>query len=359
MKTLSKLTALLVVTILIACTSSTSVDAGYSNISDNSADAVTQKSSLSVGFTIFKRSLFEERNNPTPTDKYVKALTRSSLDALDDKSVYLVKLGHSSVLMKVYGKYWLLDPMFSERASPVSFAGPKRFEAAAIGLDDLPKIDKVFISHNHYDHLDNDTIEFLANDNTLFYVPAGVDENLISMGVAQTNIKTFIWWQESELNNTSHNFKIAFTPSQHFSGRTLWDRNDTLWGSWVFLLEDFKLYFSGDTGYFDGFKTIGEKYGPFDVSLMENGAYDQNWQTVHMFPAQTVQAHQDLNAKVLIPIHNSTFDLAFHDWDDPLKQILKISQEKKITLSTPMFGEIVDLKSPIVTERWWVGNGND
>ncbi|XPF95241.1 MBL fold metallo-hydrolase [Colwellia sp. RE-S-Sl-9] len=362
MKTLSKFIAIFTfIIIIIACSSSTSVDAVYKNINHGSnknvEDDAANRSSLLVGLAIFKRSLFEDRNNPMPSDNYVKPLTRAKLDALDSKSVYIVKLGHSSILMKVYGSYWLIDPMFSERASPVSFVGPKRFEAAAISLEDLPKIDKVFISHNHYDHLDNDTIKFLSNDYTFFYVPKGVDENLISMGVSKANIKSLAWWQEVEFTSNEENkgrkFTIAFTPSQHFSGRTLWDRNATLWGSWVFLLDEYKLYFSGDTGYFDGFKMIGDKYGPFDVSFMENGAYDEFWKKIHMFPAQTVQAHQDLNANVLIPIHNSTFDLAFHDWDDPLNQILKTSQEKQVTLSTPRFGEIIDLKNPIFTERWW------
>ncbi len=361
MKKLSTIVGLLAFIILIACSSSNQADSAYANATQNSneisGDDSTNRSSLSVGLSIFKRSLIQDRNNAVPNDKYVQPLKRAQLDALGNESVYVVKLGHSSILMKVYGKYWLIDPMFSERASPVSFVGPKRFEAAAISIEDLPKVDKVFISHNHYDHLDNDTIEFLSNDTTLFYVPEGVDENLASMGVSKANIQTFVWWQEVDfIDNSDYNnreFTVAFTPSQHFSGRTLWDKNDTLWGSWVFLLDEYKLYFSGDTGYFDGFKIIGEKYGPFDVSFMENGAYDDLWKTIHMFPAQTVQAHQDLKAKVLIPIHNSTFDLAFHEWDEPLNEILKISQEKKVTLSTPRFGEIIDLKKPIFTEHWW------
>ena len=356
MKKMSILIAVLAVVILIACTTSTSVDAVYSNSRERAEDPTANRSALTSGISILKRSLFQEREGTTPDKKFVKALTRAELDALDATSVYLVKLGHSSILMKVYGKYWLIDPMFSERASPVSFIGPKRFEPVAIALEDLPQVEKVFISHNHYDHLDNDTINFLAtaNSNTQFYVPEGVDENLISMGVAEANVNALSWWQEIEFTDEASSFTVAFTPSNHFSGRTLWDKNDTLWGSWVFLLGEYKVYFSGDSGYFDGFKAIGDKYGPFDVSLMENGAYNELWKTIHMFPAETVQAHQDLNAKVLIPIHNSTFSLAFHDWDEPLNQILKISQEKQVMLSTPRFGEVIDLKSPLSIEHWWM-----
>ena len=359
MKTFGKIFAVFWLLFLIACSSSSKVDAGYSNAIDSSpTSAENKRSGFEIWLTILKRSLFEERKNPKPNFKFVQPLLKADLDALDDKSVYLVKLGHSSILMKVYGKYWLIDPMFSERASPVSFAGPKRFEAPAISLEHLPEIEKVFISHNHYDHLDNNTIEYLTNGVTQFYVPAGVDENLISMGVAKANIKTFNWWQEvvfkGDKGNNNTEFTVAFTPTQHFSGRTLWDRNKTLWGSWVFLLDEYKIYFSGDTGYFDGFKAIGEKYGPFDVSLIENGAYDSNWKTMHLFPNKTVQAHLDVNARVLIPIHNSTFDLAFHDWDDPLNQVLKFSKEHKVMLSTPKFGEIIDLKQPVVLNRWWL-----
>jgi len=303
--------------------------------------------SFSTILTIFKRAMFENRSNIKPDVALVQALEKEALAALDDEGLYLIKLGHSSLLLKVYGEYWLIDPVFGERASPVSFAGPKRFEPPAISLQDLPAIDKVFLSHNHYDHLDKGSIEFLARRAALFLVPLGVDQQIMDMGVPAQRIQTFNWWDEQPFAKA----KVVFTPTQHFSGRTPWDSNETLWGSWTLLFAEVKVFFSGDSGYFGGFKEIGEKYGPFDITLMENGAYDKNWPAVHMFPEQTVQAHIDLQGKVLIPIHNSTFDLAFHPWDEPLNEVRRISQQKGVSLRLPAFGEIVDLRKPIIADN--------
>jgi L-ascorbate metabolism protein UlaG (beta-lactamase superfamily) len=303
--------------------------------------------SFSTILTIFKRSLFEKRDNIKPEIALVQALDKEALTALDDGGLYLIKLGHSSLLLKVYGEYWLIDPVFGERASPLSFAGPKRFEPPAISLEDLPPIDKVLLSHNHYDHLDKGSIEFLATRAAMFLVPLGVDQQIMEMGVPAQRIQTFNWWDEQQFAKA----KVVFTPTQHFSGRTPWDSNETLWGSWTLLFADLKVFFSGDSGYFGGFKEIGERYGPFDITLMENGAYDENWPAVHMFPEQTVQAHLDLQGRIMIPIHNSTFDLAFHPWDEPLNEVRRISQEKGVSLSLPAFGEIVDLHQSTSTDK--------
>ncbi|MBU3023879.1 MBL fold metallo-hydrolase [Aestuariibacter sp. A3R04] len=279
----------------------------------------------------------------------VVELNRSVLAALANDTIHVVKLGHSSVLMKVHGEYWLFDPVFCQRASPFSFVGPKRFHPSPISVDALPDIDKVFISHNHYDHLDKKAIKALAAKTARFYVPLGVDNSLVEWGVGHDRIASFDWWQE-EITSVG---MVAFTPSRHFSGRGLTDANTTLWGSWVVKASSGAVYFSGDSGYFDGFTTIGERYGPFDVTLIETGAYDKDWPDIHMLPEESVKAHIDLQGKVMIPVHNGTFDLAFHSWYEPMERAVASAQKSGVALSTPVFGDIVSLASPMREKRWW------
>ncbi len=279
----------------------------------------------------------------------MEPLTREKLEALPDDDLYLVKLGHSSMLLKFSGKYWLLDPVFSLRASPVSFAGPERFQPTPIKLADLPPIEKVLISHDHYDHLDKVVITYLAAAGAEFLVPMGVDRKLQKWGVDKAKVLSFDWWQELQAGAAN----VAFTPAQHFSGRGITDRNKTLWGSWVIKTPRYNLFFSGDSGYFDGFRQIGERYGPFDLTFMENGAYNADWPDNHMLPIETVQAHLDLRGKVLMPVHNTTFDLSFHTWYDPLQRITAEALKQQVTLTTPYYGQIVTPADPPVTEAWW------
>ncbi|SBS32644.1 metal-dependent hydrolase [Marinomonas aquimarina] len=280
----------------------------------------------------------------------VQSLSRKQLDALPHNDVFIVKLGHSSLLIKHYGEYWLIDPVFSEHASPLSFTGPKRFHPAPISLAELPLIDKVLISHNHYDHLDKATIKQLKRKTYEFYVPKGVDKTLQKWGVMPTNMKVFDWWQEEH----SDRQMIAYTPAQHFSGRGLSDAKQTLWGSWVIKSRAGSLFFSGDSGYFPGFKEIGERYGPFTMTFIETGAYDKAWPQIHMTPEQSVQAHLDLQGDIMVPVHNSTFDLAFHPWQEPLVRVEQAAAKSQVTLSTPVFGEVFR-GSEVRTKRWWQG----
>ncbi|MBC3766364.1 MBL fold metallo-hydrolase [Neptunicella marina] len=279
----------------------------------------------------------------------INTLTREQLEALSDDSFHLVKLGHSSVLLKVYGEYWLLDPVFSKRASPFSFMGPKRFHPTPISIDELPPIDKVLISHNHYDHLDKQSIKQLVGKTRQFLVPMGVEGDLRKWGVAEDDIISFDWWQDI----TTKNALIAFTPSRHFSGRSFSDGNKTLWGSWVIKTGHESVYFSGDSGYFEGFKKIGQKYGPFDLTLIETGAYDNMWPDVHMLPEQSVQAHIDLQGKTMIPVHNGTFNLALHTWYEPLERVTQLAAQHDIAISTPVVGDIMQIENLVKTEHWW------
>lgn len=310
----------------------------------------TQQGGLGKTLGIFWRFMTADKVDTQPVVELpVKTITREQLESLADDRFWLVKLGHSSILLKVYGDYWLIDPVFTERASPFAFMGPKRFHQPPIELKELPPIKKVLISHNHYDHLDKESITYLAGISDNFYVPLGVDGDLKKWGVAAEKIKSFDWWQEEHTGDQL----IAFTPTQHFSGRGMTDRNSTLWGSWVIKTSQESLYFSGDSGYFPGFKQIGKTYGPFDLTLIENGAYNKDWADIHMTPEESVQAHLDLKGRVMMPIHNGTFDLAFHAWYEPLNRVAGAAEAHQISLSTPVFGNILQVTSPAVKQRWW------
>lgn len=277
----------------------------------------------------------------------VDALTRDHLDAAPDRSLY--RLGHSTMLMKLRGRFWLTDPVFAERASPFRRMGPKRFHAPPIALGDLPPLHGVILSHDHYDHLDRDTVLALAESTNVFLTPLGVGDRLIEWGVDADKVRQLDWWQSAAVDG----LEFTATPAQHFSGRSLFDGNSTLWASWVIVDEDLRVFFSGDTGYFDGFKAIGERLGPFDLTLIETGAYDAQWPYVHMQPDETVQAHIDLRGNWLLPIHNGTFDLAMHRWHEPFERVTSLSAARGVTVSTPRMGERLDLTAPHRGERWW------
>lgn len=277
----------------------------------------------------------------------VHRLTRAELDAAPDRSLY--RLGHSTVLMKLRGQWWITDPVFSLRASPVQWLGPKRFHAPPIALEELPPIRGVLLSHDHYDHLDKAAIRALAAKTDVFLAPLGVGDRLVDWGIAKDKVRQFDWWQDVAVDGV----RFAFTPAQHFSGRGLRDGNRTLWGSWVIDDGDTRVFFSGDSGYFAGFAEIGRRFGPFDLTLMETGAYNTQWPYVHMQPGQTVQAHVDLRGRWLLPIHNGTFDLAMHAWWEPFERVLALGAERGIAVATPIMGERLGIDSPRAGERWW------
>ena len=277
----------------------------------------------------------------------VRTVTRAELLAAPDNSVY--RLGHSTLLFKMHHKFWITDPVFSKRASPVQWMGPARFHAPPISIEELPPIEAVILSHNHYDHLDYAAVRALAEKTRLFIAPLGVGETLASWGVPASQIRELDWWQTTEIDS----IRFVATPAQHFSGRSPTDSDKTLWCSWAIISDDFRLFFSGDSGYFDGFKSIGQTLGPFDAAFIETGAYDKRWEYVHMLPEQTIQAFKDLRGKWLFPIHNGTFDLAMHVWDDPFTRIADLATAHRINMSTPEMGERVDFSAPHAGASWW------
>ncbi|UPQ89291.1 MBL fold metallo-hydrolase [Vibrio sinaloensis] len=297
---------------------------------------------------ITKSYFTTERLNPTPTfDLPVHSMTAEQLESERDDVLY--RLGHSSIAIKIDQQLILTDPVFSDRASPVQWAGPKRFHQPPISVDAMPKVDVVLISHDHYDHLDKASIKALHAKVELFLVPLKVGPILRNWGVAKEKIVELNWWEAHVRNGVEY----VLTPTQHFSGRGLTDRDGTLWGSWVINGQQHKVFFSGDSGYFSGFKEIGDKYGPFDFTMIETGAYNSLWADIHMFPEQSVQAHIDLKGKVMMPIHNSTFDLAMHDWNEPMQQAMEISAQKGVTMVSPEMGQRVELSAPLPIKPWW------
>ncbi|WP_334044959.1 MBL fold metallo-hydrolase [Burkholderia ambifaria] len=292
--------------------------------------------------------LVNKPRNTVPTGALpIDSLTREQLDTAPDRSLY--RLGHSTLLLKLRGEFWLTDPVFAERASPFRRVGPKRFHAPPIALEDLPPLRGVILSHDHYDHLDRDTVLALAATTGVFVTTLGVGDRLIEWGIDATKVRQLDWWQSIDVDGLT----LTATPAQHFSGRSLFDGNSTLWASWVIVADDLRVFFSGDTGYFDGFRTIGERLGPFDVTLIETGAYDPQWPYVHMQPEETVQAHIDLRGRTLIPIHNGTFDLAMHRWQEPFERVTAVAMVRGVELATPRMGERLDLNEPHRGERWW------
>jgi L-ascorbate metabolism protein UlaG (beta-lactamase superfamily) len=289
-----------------------------------------------------------------PLRQPAKRLTpeRVDMDALlAANQPQLVWFGHSASLIRLQGKTLLLDPMLSKAASPIPFAGPKRFSThPPITPEELPHIDAVLISHDHYDHLDYPTIKKLRQKTTKFFVPLGVAAHLRTWGVREEQIVELDWWDKANFEGLT----FVCTPSRHFSGRTLTDRFKTLWCSWVITTPDTKLFFSGDTGYGPHFKEIGKKYGPFDLTLLECGQYDERWANIHMQPEQTFAAHQDLGGKRLFPLHWGAFVLALHPWTDSVERLKKAAAPSHTQVMTPRIGEIVSIKSKHYPQtEWW------
>ncbi len=266
--------------------------------------------------------------------------------------------GHSTFLIQLDGKTIILDPMFGHSASPVPVFGVKRFnKQLPIDPDQLPKIDAIIISHDHYDHLDYQSIQKLKDKTDAFFTPLGVGAHLQAWGVSQDKITELDWWQQADFKGLT----FSSTPAQHFSGRGKWfnDQASTLWCSWVIQSAEKQIYFSGDSGYGEHFKAIAEKFGAFDLALMECGQYNELWKEIHMMPEETIMAAKDINAAMVMPIHWGSFRLAMHEWIDPVVRATKKAEELNIPILTPMIGEgmILNGEQP-KTVQWYKKQSN-
>ncbi len=260
-------------------------------------------------------------------------------------------MGWATVLIEIDGRRVLTDPIWSDRCSPSTMVGPKRLHEPPIALDDLPPIDAVVISHDHYDHLDMKTIQALASRGTMFYVPLGVGAHLEHWNVPAAQIHDLGWNESRDIGGLT----ITATPSRHYSGRNPLHNNETLWASWVIKGAAHRIYYSGDTGYFEGFKTIGAQHGPFDLTIMKIGAYDRSWRDIHFEPEAAIQAHRDLRGRVMLPVHWATINLAIHEWPEPADRAIAAATAANATLVIPRPGQPIDPASPPPVEGWWKG----
>lgn len=261
----------------------------------------------------------------------------------------IVWFGHSSYLIAYRGITILVDPVFSGRASPVRIGG-KAFEGTNIYQpEDLPHIDILLQTHDHYDHLDHQSIVYLKDKVQHFVTPLGVGAHLEYWGVPGERIQELDWQEACE---PMPGVKLRAMPARHFSGRGL-KRNQTLWASYILELGDYKLYLGGDSGYAPHFKEIGELYGPFDIALLECGQYNLHWHDIHLLPEETAQAAKDLQAKVLMPVHWARFGLAIHSWHEPMGRLAPAAAALDVPLATPRIGEPVTLTGAYPHNYWW------
>jgi L-ascorbate metabolism protein UlaG (beta-lactamase superfamily) len=263
----------------------------------------------------------------------------------------LVWFGHSTVMLNIKGYIILTDPVFSKRISPVKFMGTTSFPYSHdFNPDDLPEIGLVLISHDHYDHLDMQTIKKISHKVKSFYVPLGVAAHLFRWGVDPEKVVEVRWEGNYMVNN---NTQLAITTARHFSGRSLADRNTTLWCSYIIKTDDYTIFYGADSGYGEHFKEIGEQFGPFDLTMLECGQYNKAWPFIHMMPEQTALAHLDLKGKMLLPIHWGKFKLSLHPWTEPMERLAKESINKDIRVITPEIGEVFPVHDHSTTKKWW------
>lgn len=275
---------------------------------------------------------------------------KTDLLTLSKEEDVLVWFGHSSYFMQVDGKRILVDPVLSGNASPVPGTNKSFMGSEMYTVDDLPVIDYLFITHDHYDHLDHETILKLKSKVGKVICPLGVGSHLEFWGFDTSLIIEKDWHDAIQLDN---HFNVTVTPARHFSGRSF-TRNNTLWCSYILQTPSLRIFIGGDSGYDKHFKSIAEKYGAVDLAILENGQYNEAWHAIHTLPNEVLQAAQDLQAKRLFPVHSSKFALANHSWDEPLRTITALNKELNFPLITPIIGEPVRLKDTTQTfSEWW------
>lgn len=320
------------------------VDGKFMNLEETTMD-FTFSSSIDL------MKAYIKGNPKSKPDHDLPVLDTDSTEIAENSAERLIWFGHSAFLLHMDGKNILIDPMLGQHPSPSPLVGTKRFtEKLPIEVEELPEIDAVLISHDHYDHLDYGSIQALKDKTKDFYVPLGVGAHLRAWGIDSSRIHEHNWWDENSIDS----IQIAFTPSRHFSGRGLNNNSSTLWGSWVIHGTNNRLFFSGDSGYGPHFKDIGKKYGPFDFAMLECGQYNQNWTQIHMAPEETAMAAVDIGTKGMMPIHWGSFKLALHDWNEPAVRVTKKANELEMPILIPKIGAPIPLDTlNYDQEIWW------
>jgi L-ascorbate metabolism protein UlaG (beta-lactamase superfamily) len=279
----------------------------------------------------------------------VNMLSAKDFSDIPSETLKVNWFGHSTVIMEMEGMRMAIDPVFSMRVSPFGFMGPKRHHPAPMAPADLPRLDLVLISHNHYDHLDYETIKALVGRDITYFAPLGVGATLQHWGIPTKNIHEFDWHDSLEFKGIT----FTATPARHFTSRGLTDRNKTLWCGFAIHSAQQRVFYCGDSGQFPGFADIGSQYGPFDLSLMPIGAYNDLWHDIHLNPEEAVEAHLGIQAKRMLPLHWCTFDLALHTWAEPIERLLVDAEQHDVDLILPGIGEWVTVEEYQRNGEWW------
>jgi L-ascorbate metabolism protein UlaG (beta-lactamase superfamily) len=295
--------------------------------------------------------LAEDRARREPADTIpVRPLTADHLAEPPVSGLRVTWMGHAGVLAEIDGRRVLFDPVWGERCSPVPGFGPRRLHPAPIPLDELGPVDAVVVSHDHYDHLDMPTIRGLVDSGAVFAVPLGLGAHLELWGVRPDRIVELDWNESAE----AAGLRMTAVPARHYCSRGPRTSPLLLWASWVVESPRHRLYHSGDTGYFPGFAAIGAEHGPFDVTMVQIGAYSSElWPDVHMTPEEGVRAHRDLGGELMLPIHWGTFNLAPHAWDEPAERTVAAAEASGVSLAIPRVGEPFEPAKPPVLDPWW------
>ncbi len=309
------------------------------------------KPSASIGLQIAREYAKSSKKSRAPKIAIpVVFHTQQSFVKKPSADLKLMWLGHASLLIEIAGKRILVDPVFSQRPSPTQFAGPaKRFHPMPFNTQQLPHIDYILISHNHYDHLDYDFICAVSEKNIQYIVPLGLSATLKFWGVPKDRITEIDWHQTINLDT----LKCTAVDAKHYSGRSLNDRNATFWNAYILESTNQKIFMSGDSGFITAYQNIGEKYGPFDVGAIAIGAYHRLWPDNHKTPEEAWQAKIDLQVEKMLPIHWATFDLALHPWEEPVERLLTTAKNQIDQLLLPKIGEWLNPKERRDFPYWW------
>jgi L-ascorbate metabolism protein UlaG (beta-lactamase superfamily) len=303
-----------------------------------------------IGWSALSDWLFFGSKHRVPTESVpMVQVTNRHFEPAPRTGLRITWLGHSTTIVEIDGARILIDPVFSRYAGPSSLTGQRRFFPCPLSAAELPEIDVVLISHDHYDHLDYSTIRQLAQTRARFVCPLGVGAHLEAWAIAPERIVELDWWERQRLSGLT----FVATPARHFSGRGVFDLSTTLWASFAILGPEHRVFYSGDTGMFPGLRDIGAQLGPFDATLIEAGGYSRHWADLHLGPEQAVDAHQMLRGRVMLPVHWGLFDLAMHGWTEPIERVLVAAHARDVRVAVPRLGESFEPRVGLPCDRWW------